>query len=91
MELIWSKERILEVYLNVAEFGENVYGIQAASKLYFNKNASQLNNGEGAKLASVLPNPKKFKVNSPTTYLLKRMEWIERQMHQLGEGYLISH
>ena len=85
LEVFWSKERILEVYLNIAEFGENVYGVQAASQKYFRKDANKLSYHNSASLASVLPNPKRYRVNSPTQYLAKRIQWIERQMYQLGE------
>jgi monofunctional biosynthetic peptidoglycan transglycosylase len=85
LELFWSKERILEVYLNIAEFGENVYGVQAASQKFFKKDANKLSYHNSASLASVLPNPKRYKVNSPTQYLARRIQWIERQMYQLGE------
>jgi len=84
LELFWSKERILEVYINIAEFGENVYGVQAASKKYFGKNANQLSFNDSAKLAAVLPNPKRFNVNSPSQYLQNRASWIQKQMNQLG-------
>ncbi len=88
LEIFWSKERILEVYLNMAEFGENVYGVQAASKKYFKRNANQLNYGNASRLAAVLPNPKRFRVNSPSAYSQRRAVWIQRQMRQLGEGIL---
>ncbi|MBK7104131.1 MAG: monofunctional biosynthetic peptidoglycan transglycosylase [Ignavibacteriae bacterium] len=88
LELIWSKERILEVYLNIAEFGENVYGVQSAAKKYFKRNANQLTNKNSAMLAAVLPNPKKYKVNTLTNYRQRRVLWIQRQMRQLGKGIL---
>ena len=88
LELFWSKERILEVYLNIAEFGENVYGVQAASQKFFKKDANKLTYHNSASLASVLPSPKRYKVNSPTQYLAKRVQWIERQMHQLGKDVI---
>ncbi len=88
LELFWSKERILEVYLNIAEFGENVYGVHAASQKFIKKDANKLNYHNSASLASVLPNPKRYRVNSPTQYLAKRTQWIERQMYQLGEKTL---
>jgi monofunctional glycosyltransferase len=84
LELFWSKERILEVYLNIAEFGENVYGVQAASEKFFKRNANQLTNLNAAMLAAVLPNPKRYKVNSPTSYQQRRIFWIQKQMLQLG-------
>ncbi|MCB0748727.1 MAG: monofunctional biosynthetic peptidoglycan transglycosylase [Ignavibacteriae bacterium] len=86
LELFWSKERILEVYLNIAEFGENVYGVQASAKKYFNRNAGQLTYQNAAMMAAVLPNPKRYKVNSPNQYQQRRVLWIQRQMRQLGEG-----
>jgi len=88
LELFWSKERILEVYLNIAEFGDNVYGVEAAAKKYFKKNANQITNENAAMLAAVLPNPKRYHVNSPTQYQQKRILWIQKQMRQLGEGKL---
>lgn len=91
IEIFWSKERILEVYLNIAQFGENDFGVGAASKKYFKKNANQLTYQNAASLASVLPNPVRFKVNSPSQYLQGRINWIQRQMNQLGEGILINY
>lgn len=88
IEVLWSKERILEVYLNIIEFGENVYGVQAASNKYFKKNANQLSVQNSAMLAAVLPNPKRFMVNHPTNYQQRRILWIKKQMYQLGEGIL---
>ncbi|MBK8945330.1 MAG: monofunctional biosynthetic peptidoglycan transglycosylase [Ignavibacteriae bacterium] len=88
LELIWSKDRILEVYLNVAEFGENVYGVQAAAKKFFKRDADKLTNQNAAMLAAVLPNPKKYKVNTLTNYRQRRVIWIQRQMRQLGEEIL---
>lgn len=80
IENIWGKDRILEVYLNVAEFGPGLYGVEAASQKYFHKSAAQLTPTEAARLAAVLPNPKRWKVNSPGTYVQKRVRWIVGQM-----------
>ncbi|MCB0730703.1 MAG: monofunctional biosynthetic peptidoglycan transglycosylase [Ignavibacteriae bacterium] len=88
LEIFWSKERILEVYLNIAEFGENIYGVKAASKKYFNVNTSKLSFRNAAQLAAVLPNPKRYKVNSPSPYVQRRTIWIQRQMNQLGQEIL---
>ena len=79
IEVLWSKERIAEVYLNTAEFGKGVYGVEAASQRYFGKPASGLTLDEAALLTAVLPNPKRFKVNDPSPYVLKRKEWIINQ------------
>ncbi|MEA1062537.1 monofunctional biosynthetic peptidoglycan transglycosylase [Erwinia sp. HR93] len=84
IELAWTKRRILTVYLNIAEFGEGVFGVQAASMHYFHKPASRLTQPEAALLAAVLPNPLRFKVNRPSGYVLQRQQWILRQMRQLG-------
>ena len=88
LEVFWPKERILEVYLNIAQFGENDFGIGAASKKYFKKNANELTYQNAATLASVLPNPIKYKVNTPSKYQEGRVLWIQKQMHQLGEDIL---
>ena len=80
MEKIWGKDRILEVYLNVAEFGPGIYGIEAASQIYFHKPAAQLGAGEAARLAAVLPNPRHWSVTAPGRYVQARASWIAGQM-----------
>jgi len=87
LELLWDKPRILEVYLNIVQFGDGIYGIEAASRTFFGKSALRLEPGEAALLAAVLPNPLKLRVDNPSSYVLKRREWILRQMRQLGEEY----
>ena len=84
IELCWSKQRILEVYLNVAEFGRGTYGVQAASRRFFRKDAGRLNRNEAALLAAVLPAPTRFKVQAPSPYVKRRQAWIMRQMAALG-------
>jgi len=84
LELTWPKRRILEVYLNIAEFGDGIYGAEAAAQAYFRKSAAQLTGHESALLASVLPNPKKLHADRPSAYVAHHAEWIERQVHQLG-------
>jgi monofunctional biosynthetic peptidoglycan transglycosylase len=84
LELLWSKERILEVYLNIAEFGDHTFGVEAASRRFFNKPAALLTAGEAARLAAVLPNPLRYRIDKPSAYVFKRQRWIERQMRQLG-------
>ena len=84
LELLWPKQRILEVYLNIAEFGEYTFGIEAASRRFFNKSAAELTTSEAARLAAVLPNPQRYRVDKPSNYVLKRQRWIEQQMRQLG-------
>jgi monofunctional biosynthetic peptidoglycan transglycosylase len=84
IETFWSKRRILEVYLNVAEFGRGAYGVQAASQRFFRKDASRLTKAEAALLAAVLPAPSRFKADAPSRYLRQRQAWIQRQMAALG-------
>lgn len=84
IECLWSKERILEVYLNIIEFGDGIYGVQAASEFYFHKNANAISTREAALLAAVLPNPIKYNANNPGKYLEKRRKWILKQMSHWG-------
>lgn len=92
IETAWSKRRILTVYLNIAEFGEGVFGVEAASRRYFHKPASRMTMSEAALLAAVLPNPVRFRADAPSRYILQRQQWILRQMHQLGgESFLRDH
>ncbi|QPB43199.1 monofunctional biosynthetic peptidoglycan transglycosylase [Rodentibacter haemolyticus] len=88
LELGWSKKRILEVYLNIAEFGDGIFGVEAASRYYFKKSAKHLTQTEAALLAAVLPNPIIYKVNKPSALIRKKQQWIVRQMNLLGTGYL---
>ena len=89
IETVWSKKRILTVYLNIAEFGEGIFGVEAAAQRYFNKPASRLTASEAALLAAVLPNPIRFKASAPSGYVRSRQAWILRQMRQLGgEGFM---
>lgn len=83
-EVIWTKRRILTVYLNIAEFGDGIFGVEAASQRYFHKPASKLTMAEAALLAAVLPNPVRFRADAPSGYVRSRQAWIMRQMRQLG-------
>lgn len=80
IEALWPKQRILTVYLNIAEFGPGIYGVEAAAQAYFKKSAAQLSASEAARLAAVLPSPRKWKVINPGAYVQKRSAWILRQM-----------
>lgn len=84
IELYWSKERILEVYLNIAQFGENIFGVGTASRIYFSKEPHRLKRGEAALLAAVLPNPVRYKAAKPSSFLLGRRDRIIRQMSLIG-------
>lgn len=92
IETVWSKRRILTVYLNIVEFGDGVFGVEQASQHFFHKPASRLTASQAALLAAVLPNPHLYKVNAPSAYVLRRQQWILRQMSQLGgESFLQEH
>ncbi len=89
IELTWSKRRILEVYLNIVELGDGVFGVEAASERYFHKPASRLSADEAALLAAVLPNPIRLRANHPSAYVEERRGWIVQQMEQIGgSGYI---
>ncbi len=84
IELMWPKTRILEVYVNVAEFGDGVYGAQAAARSYWRKDASRLSLAESARLAAVLPAPRRYSVVRPGPFVQRRANWIQRQVRQIG-------
>jgi monofunctional biosynthetic peptidoglycan transglycosylase len=84
IEFIWGKERIMEVYLNVAEMGKGIYGAGAAADKYFGKSALRLSRGEAALLAAILPNPLKWNPSAPTAYLRSRQQWILWNMGNIG-------
>ena len=85
MELLWSKERILEVYLNSIEMGKGVYGAQAAAQSWFGKDAANLNPNEAAAIAAILPNPREYSANPASNYIGQRKSWITQQMKYYGE------
>ncbi|KQT18445.1 monofunctional biosynthetic peptidoglycan transglycosylase [Chryseobacterium sp. Leaf404] len=84
IEKVWSKDIILERYLNSIEMGRGVFGIEAASKYYFGKSSKDLNQSEAAWIAAVLPNPKKYDPKNPSVYLNKKHRWIMRQMNHVS-------
>jgi monofunctional biosynthetic peptidoglycan transglycosylase len=90
LELTVSKDRILEIYLNVAEFGPGVYGVGAASDSYFGKTPGQVSDAEAALLAAVLPSPKTLSVQSPTPYVREPQAWILMQMQRLRRDGVLS-
>ncbi|MBI4929444.1 MAG: monofunctional biosynthetic peptidoglycan transglycosylase [Bacteroidetes bacterium] len=85
IELFWNKERIMKAYLNVIEFGDGVYGAEAASQEFFHISAKKLSREQAALLAAVLPAPKKFSVKNPSPYVRRRQQWILGQMENFGE------
>ena len=91
IELFWSKKRILEMYVNIAQFGKGIYGVHAAGQKYFKKDASKITYYEAALMGAVLPNPVRLRINRPSKYVNERTEWILLQMDQLGwESFLIK-
>ena len=84
LEALWSKRRILEVYLNIAELGDGVFGVEAAGRRYFRKAAADLDAGEAALLAAVLPNPMRLRADRPSDYVNEHRAWILQQMAQMG-------
>lgn len=88
LELLWPKSRILEVHLNVAEFGDGVYGVEAASRAFFGKRAKHVTAEEAALLAAVLPSPRKRSVKKPSEVVRARAGWTLEQMRALGPGWL---
>lgn len=84
IETFWSKKHILEVYLNSIEFGDGIYGCEAAAKHFFHKHAWELSQTEAARLAVVLPNPIKYNAGKPSAYLIKRQNWAMGQMNNYG-------
>jgi monofunctional biosynthetic peptidoglycan transglycosylase len=80
IEILWSKERIMEVYLNVIEMGDGIYGAEAASQQYYNRPVSKINNSQAALIAACLPNPIRWSPARPTPYIKRKQAWIVRHM-----------
>jgi len=90
IELTWSKQRIFEVYLNIAEFGENIYGVEAASSFYFKKSSSYLSSREGAMIAAILPNPIRYNLKMRSSYLEKRINRILDESKNLDKKKIVG-
>lgn len=84
IEIFWSKERIMEVYLNSIEMGNGVYGAESAAQYWFHKDAKKLSKDDAAAIAAILPNPRRYVANPPSAYVSKRKEWIKQQMSYWG-------
>lgn len=84
IEALWPKRRILEVYANLAEFGDGVYGAEAAAQRFFGRPAAELTPAQSARLAAVLPSPRRHDARDPGPYVVRRQYWIEQQVRQLG-------
>lgn len=85
LELLWTKKRILEVYINIIEMGDGIYGVEAASRKYFKKSSSDLSSRESALIAACLPNPRRWRADKPSNYINKKASVIQRHMHNIGE------
>jgi monofunctional biosynthetic peptidoglycan transglycosylase len=85
IELIWGKERIMEVYLNSIEMGNGVYGVEAASNYWYRKSANNLTKNEAAGIAAILPNPRKYKATNSSAYIERRKSKIVRIMNHVGK------
>jgi len=83
IEASWPKRRVLEIYLNIAEFGPGIYGIGAASKVYFGKTPRDLSDADAALLAAVLPNPNRLRADRPSAYVRERQRWILQHVRRL--------
>lgn len=90
IEKIWGKKRILETYLNIAEMGKGIFGIEAAAQYYFHKSAKKLTKSEAAWIASILPNPILYKIEKPSPSLIRKHNWILNQMNNLKEDAEIT-
>ncbi len=90
IETLWPKHRILEMYLNVAEMGDGIYGAEAAGQVYFKKNAAQLTLTESAAIASILPSPKKYKIKNPGPYIARRQQQVKKLYKSLNSLAFLS-
>ena len=88
IELLWDKQRILEVYLNIVEFGPGVYGVAAASDYWYRRPLERLSLDQASRLAAILPNPWRYRAEPASPYVSVRAAWIEQQMGMLGYGWL---
>ena len=84
LEALWPKQRILEMYLNVAELGDGIYGVEAASRRFYDRGAERLTGEQGSLLAAVLPNPHRLRADRPSSYVRRRAAWVRGQMSALG-------
>lgn len=90
IELCWSKQRILETYLNIAEFGDGIYGVQAAAHRYFNRTAANLTKAQCALMVTALPSPRRYNLANPSDYMYRRQRWVLRYMDLLGEAFYLQ-
>jgi monofunctional biosynthetic peptidoglycan transglycosylase len=91
IEAMWGKRRIMEVYINIIELGDGIYGIDAAAKKFFNKPGYELNMNQATLIAVTLPNPIVYDLGNPSTYMYRRKNWVLKQIKNLGGTKIISH
>ena len=91
IEAVWGKRRIIEVYVNIVELGEGIYGVEAAAHEFFEINADELHLSESALMAAVLPNPILYQIGAPSTKVFRKKNWIIKQMKNLGGEQLVQH
>ncbi|MBA1273701.1 monofunctional biosynthetic peptidoglycan transglycosylase [Stutzerimonas azotifigens] len=90
IELLWPKQRILEVYLNSVEWGDGIFGAEAAARHHFNVGAPYLSTQQASQLAAVLPNPRQWSAGRPSAYIIRRASWIRQQIRQLGGSHYLT-
>lgn len=90
VEWVWGKKRIMEVYLNVVELGPGIYGVESAAQTFFKRSASQISLDQACLFAVALPNPLRYKLNAPSSYMLNRKYWVLRQVRNLGGTSLVK-
>lgn len=90
IELLWPKQRILEVYLNIIEFGDGIYGVQAAAERFFNTDAARLSKYQSALMVTALPAPKRYNLDRPSPYMFDRRNWVIRYMDLLGNSHYLQ-
>jgi monofunctional biosynthetic peptidoglycan transglycosylase len=90
IEASWPKQRIMEIYLNIAEFGPGTYGVPAASRYYFDRQPAKISDAQAALLAAVLPNPRQLQVAHPSGYVRERQRWILKHMERLRREQWIT-
>ena len=88
IDLLWGKKRMMEIYLNIAEWGPGIYGAEAAARAHFRLPAARLSETQAAQMAAVLPNPRRWSASSPTPYIQNRAQLYRQRVGQLGDAYL---
>lgn len=90
IELLWPKQRILEIYLNIVEFGDGIYGVQTAAEHYLNTTPANLTKWQSAFMVTALPAPRRYNLDDPSEYMLERSSWVMRYMDLLGNSYYLE-